>query len=489
MAVKKDQVVLKRMMTGVATATPSTGKGVGANLTNNLTSYFNDTLANLRNTGQTLAAIRTLARVHGDVSSAVAAVVRLANTDLNMRVYDANHQLSPDGSNLLRSIIVRINNTFDYTQGYDDRMTLASVKETLLRSIPLTGACAMELVLDKLGLPFRLQPVSVELVKWKTSKVLLGADPKSQTAKIIPYQPTAAGNVELDIPTFFYSALDQDTTSAYSASPMEPAVNTSFFHSETVDDIRRVVKRSGHSRLVVKLLTEKLIASAPPQVRTDPDKLAAWVEKTRVAVKDEIEKLGPESALVFYDTIEADYLNSEIGASADYKPLIETIDSILATALKTPAAIVGKRTSGGSQNTSSTESLLFIKTASGLHTPVQSVLSRALTLCVRLYGFDGYVVAEFKPIDLRPEIEIEAFTTMRQTRIIEQWGLGLLSDDEAAELLGTGPRAPGAPKLSGTMFHLNGQNQTITPSPNGDPAKTALTPETPSSAGGKSNKQ
>ena len=481
-----DTVVIKRIPPGITTATPSTGKGQGAYLTNTLTSYFNNTLADLRNAGQTLTAIRTLARAHGDVSAAVAAVVRLADTELRMRVYGVDHQLDPVGSDLLRSIMVRFNNTFDYTQGFDDRPSVDSVKASLLRSIPLTGACALELVVDKNGMPDRLQPVSPELIKWKTSKVLEGANVKSKAAKIVPYQTTAAGNVELDIPTFFYASLDQDLTTAYTYSPLESAINTSFFHSETVDDIRRVVKRSGHSRLVVRLLSEKLINSAPLEVRSDPDKLTAWVETARVQVKTEIEKLSPEAALVFFDTMEAEYLNSEIGASADYKPLMETIDSILATALKTPAAIVGKHTEGGSQNTSSTESLLFIKTASGLHTPVQSVLSRALTLCLRLYGYEGYVTCSFGPIDLRPKIELEAFETMAQTRLLEQLSCGFITDDECAEKLGTGPRAPGAPKLSGTMF-LN-KATPVTPSPNGDPARAAMTPETPAAGGGKSNK-
>lgn len=480
----QDQIVLKKIANGISSVTPATGKAADSNLTNSLVSYFNTSLAGLRNAGKTLEAIRTLARVHGDVSAAVAAVVRLADTELHMRVYDADHQLSPDGSNLLRSIVVRINNTSDYSQGYDDRMTLAAAKGNLLRSIPLTGACALELVLDKAGFPYRLQPVSVESIEFKISKTKIGT-----SNKVTPFQTSADGEVSLDIPTFFYGALDQDLTSAYSSSPLEPGLNTSFFHAETVDDIRRVVKRSGHSRLVIKLLSEKLINSAPLEVRSDPSKLADWVEKARVSVKTEIENLSPESALVFFDTMEADYLNSEIGASADYSPLMETIDSLLATSLKTPAAIVGKRSSAGSQNTSSTESLLFIKTAEGLHQPVESILSRALTLAVRLYGFPGYVVCEFEPIDLRPEVELEAFATMKQTRVLEQLSLGFISDDEAAELLKTGPRTPGAPALSGTMFTQGTAASQTAPNPNGDPARSALTPVTPTAAGGKSNKK
>lgn len=477
-----DKVLLKTLLAGIRSRTSTSTSEADTAISNPLTSYFNKSIATLRAVGKDMEAIRTLARTHGDVSAAVSATVRLANTPLRMRVYDADHQLSADGSNLLRSVLVRMTNTYDYTQGYDDRASLAGAVETLLRSVPLTGACALELVLDKNRLPYRLQPVSVESLKFKTSKANLGS-----TYKVIPYQQGRDGDIELDIPTFFFAALDADAESAYPFSPMEPALNSAVYHSEVVEDIRRVVKRSGHSRLVVKLLTQELIKAAPMDVKADPAKLSQWVEETRKSVQTEIEKLSPESALVFFDTIEAEYLNSEIGASADYKPFLETLDSLLATALKTPAAIVGKRTAGGSQNTSSTESLLFIKTAEGIHQPVETVLSRALTLAVRLYGFEGYVACEFDPIDLRPDIELNAFKLMEQQRILEQLSLGFLTDVEAAELLHTGPRAPNAPELSGTLFTVG--KATEPPSPNGDPARTALVPDTPSSAGGKDNKQ
>lgn len=477
-----DKVVIPKIPVGVASTTPASGKDSNTAITNSLTSYFNQTLNNLRNTGRTLEAIRTLARVHGDVSAATSAAVRLAHTPTHYRVYASDHQLSPEGSTLLRSLLTRFDNAYDYSLGFDDRMTVDLVIASLIRSIPLTGSCALELVLDAQQLPYRLQPVTTETLKFKVGKTKLGKD----TNKITPYVVGTDGDISLDIPTFFYAALDQDLTSAYSSSPFEPAINTSFFHAETVDDIRRVVKRSGHSRLAVKLLSEKVLASAPVQIRSDPAKLATWVESARISVRDEIEKLSPEAALVFYDSVEAEYLNSEIGASADYKPLMETIDSILATALKTPAAIVGKRTSGGSQNTSSTESLLFIKTAAGYQTPVVAVLSRALTLAVRLMGFDGYVKVELEPIDLRPEEELEAFKTMRQARILELLSYGFYTDEEAAEHLRTGPRAPNAPPLSGTLFY--GATKPAAPDPKADPARTALTPSTPAAGGGRSNK-
>jgi hypothetical protein len=336
-------------------------------------------------------------------------------------------------------------------------------------------------VLDKARLPYQLRPVSVESLNFKTSKVNEGTG-----YRVIPFQRPRSGNpIDLDFPTFFYESLDQETETPYSHSPLEPAVNASVFHQETVNDIRRVVSRSGHSRMVVKLITDQLMKLCPVDIRADAKAMTAWIEEMRQSVITEIEGLAPESALVFFDSLEAEYLNSEIGGSADYTGLMNLVDGIVATCLRTPASILGKKI-GGSQNTASTESLLFIKTAQGLHNPPATILSRALTLCVRLYGFDGYVECAYDPCNLRPEDELEAFKTMRQSRILEQLSLGFITDEEAAEILGTGPRAPGAPKLSGTMF-LQASSMKP-PDPNADPARRALTTDTPKNAGGKDNK-
>jgi len=473
---EEDKVVLSKLVTGAKTRSFADSVDSGTDIRNSHASYFNQTITQLRNLGKQLEAIRTLARVHGDVSAAVSAMVRLAMTNPRYRVYDSSHQLSYEGSQVLRTILLRLNTAFDYTKGYDDRQPLTGVFESLFRSLPLTGAAALELVLDENRLPYKLMPVSVETLKFQ-----------AKGRKVIPVQ-TASGagkDISLDIPTFFYAAMDYDPNSAYPFSPIEPALNMAVFHSETVESIRRVVNRSGHSRLSVTLKLAELLASAPASVRSDPAKLATWVEAQRTTVKEQIEALGPEHALVMFDTMTADYLNSQIGNTSDYSPFMETLDGLLATTLKTPAAVVGKRTSAGSQNTSSTESLLFIKTAEGLHKPVASLLSRALTLAVRLYGGDFYVQCDFEPIDLRPEIELEAFKAMRQARILEQWSLGCLTDEEAAEELGTGPRAPGAPKLSGTGIYKPLANEA--PSPNGDPARRAMTTDAPKSSGGRDN--
>ena len=73
-------------------------------------------------------------------------------------------------------------------------------------------------------------------------------------------------------------------------------------------------------------------------------------------------------------------------------------------------------------------------------------------MALRLHGLDVYAEFAYAPIDLRPESELEAFKSVKQSRVLELLSLGMLTDDEACLDL-TGHLPPqGYKPLSGTMF-------------------------------------
>ena len=471
-----------QLVPGVVTVDLSTNRGANIPLSNTYTSYVNKAISAVRGLGDPQQMVRALRRISGDVATALAMKVRLANTPLTWSAFSSDHQLNPDGANILRNILRDFDFSADYTSGYDNRQSVQGVVETMLNEVGMSGGIGLELVLDKLRLPYKLKPVSPTQLKWKVGELATGG----LTHKMIPWQQLQGATIELDIHTFFFSALDYDPTFAYPFSPMEVAINTLIFKAEVVEDVRRVVRRSGHSRLMVVIDEAKARASAPVSVQVDPVKLQEYLEATRAAAQAVLEQLNPESALVVFDSMAANYLNSEIGASADYTPLMETVDGLAAVSLGTPKTVLGMR-GGGSQNVSSVESLLFLKSAASLQPPVETVLSRALTLALRLTGFDGYVVAKFSPVDLRPENELEAFRSMKLANELQLLSYGFRTDDEFAMVMGTGARAVGAPPLSGTMFYTNSvKTDPTTADTNQDPGRQALTGNTPKKAGGKS---
>jgi hypothetical protein len=477
MAETNKQVILPRSLaTKAKAATPGSGGDSGTKIPRPNETLAFPTVRQLRDSGKKTAAIRALARDDGIVSAAVFALVQAANSGITLRAYTSGtHEYDEAATTLARSVQASMDTLYDYSEGYADRNTLEMVIETGLREVILTGAIAGELVLDKQRLPSKINLVPYEGLEWKR-----------KAGGKYPVQTSSTGDIDLNIPTFWVAESHKDADKAYATSMMEGSLTTSFMYAEFLEDMRRALRRAGHARILVTLDAEKIKASAPPEVQADPVKLRTFMEQTRQDIVTVINSLEPEDALITYDLAEMESVPSE-GEKQDYKDLLNAISGMVATSLKSHPSILGMRLAG-SQSLSNTESLIYLKIARAVQRPVEQFLSRAMTLAVRLYGSDSYVQVRFDDIDLRPESELAAFEIMDQSRILEQLSLGFLTDEEAAEELGTGPRAPGAPPLSGTMFHDTSVQKASaeSASPNADPMGRSLQPDTPDAAGGAS---
>lgn len=474
MAAEQTTVMPKRLLTKAAAQTPASAVENGNALPTDGFSILNKSVQDLRRTNQVPEAIRQLVSFDGTTSSAVYDFVEVAHSPFKIIAYDPKtHQISPEATRLAYSFASKMNSLYDYSKGYSDRMSMDGLIEMCLLEVVTTGGLCNELVLDKARLPDTINVFGYDTVVWK-----------AKNGSRYPVQNGSAGEVNLDFPTIFISESHRFASKAQARSMMEPAITSSWYYNEFIEDMRRTVKSQGHSRLTVTLNAEKVIASAPAETQADPVLLQSFLETTREAVTSVLRGLSPEDALVMYDTAAAEMLKSE-GEKSDYVPLLQNISGAMATSLKASPSILGVR-AAGSQSLSNTESLIFLKVARSIQKPVETNLSRAFTLAVRLFGVDAYVEFRFDPINLRPDNELEAFYSMRQTRILTELSLGLLTDDEAALQLGYWSRPEGAPELSGTMFMTPKPIDASKASPNDDPQGAALQPDTPSNSGGAS---
>ena len=476
-AVPERPVTMPRGIAGKARARAAGGNTERGSAISNPNEYLNlEDIRTLRsNMSKVAEAVRKVAKRHPIVSTAVFNLVQVAHSPFTVKAYDsATHQFSPGGTNLARSIVASIDTLYDYSEGFSDKQTMDTLAVTMLREVATTSAVACELVLDKRRFPDRIQVIPYETLKYKS---------KGDGRKY-PVQQGVGEEVDLNIPTFWISELQKDASDPYSVPMLLAAIEMAFYFTEFVEDMRKVVRRSGHSRTVVTLDSAKVTAAAPANVRGVPEKMQEFMEGVRQSVETVVSSLEPEDALVTYDTASVDEVSAK-GEKADYKDLLNALSGMLATSLKGNPSILGLRLEG-SQSLSNTESLVYLKVAAAIQGPVQDVLSRALTLAARLYGADIYVRVKFTPINLRPEDELEAFKTMKQDRILRLLSLGLIADEEASEELGLGELPVGYKPLSGTMFWDKANDDTPQPSPNQDPQGRALQPKTPSKAGGQS---
>lgn len=444
----------------------------GQSISNSLNRYVSSSIKDVRNRTDINEIIRTLMREDGLFSSAANSLVALsANSGFRIAGYNSAGAMDLGVMSMAYSVMDRFSTLHDYSLGYNDKPGIQSLLATLQTDVVGTGGCGLELVLDKTFGPERLVPVGYSTVAWE-------ADGKGGR-----YPTQDSGEINLNLPTVFISEHNRNADEAYSVSMLRPGLSHTMNFNEFLEDTHRAVNRTGHSRLIAQISAEKAWAAAPESVKADPSKRAEFFNSVRTEVETALAGLEPEDALVSYDTVEYDV--KDIGGSkSDYSTLLTTLGNLLGASLKTPASVSGLR-AGGSQALSNAETLIYLKVVEGARPPVEEVMSRALTLAVRLLGIDGYVYFEFLPVNLRPEEELEAYKGTKQKRVLELLSFGLINDAEACYELGIRPQGL-IKELAGTGFY--GKSKTAeegqSEGERESSAGRALNPETPSKSGG-----
>lgn len=481
MATEKQVILPRRLLNKATTRTAYSKYPSGSTVPDNNIPTSQVTATALRSSyTSNIEALRLLVRKNGNVGSSVFSFVEIAKSGISTKAYTTNTNIfNPEATAICKSVIAALDTVYDYSKGYSDIQSMDGIVETLLREAVITSQVAIELVLDKSRLPSRISPIATETVRWVSRG----------DGTVYPLQRLAAASgeseIELNIPTVWVGKVHRDLTRNYVTPMLEPSIDMAIYYDEFIDDMRRAVRISGHSRLVVTLEAEKILAALPEEAQDDYSKTQEFLEAVRSDVETLVKSMQPEDALVTYDSVEVDEVQSR-DVKTDYTQLLTAISGMLATSLKSHPSILGLRLEG-SQSLSNTESMVFLKIAKGIQRPVEEVLSRALTLAVRLYGVDAYVKVKFNAINLRPEDELEAYRTMRQARILELLSLGLITDEQAAEDLQIGSLPEGYTLLSGTNFQVQSSNNMATAvGVSKDPQGNALTPNTPKKAGGKS---
>lgn len=469
-----DVILPSKKLAGKAKAKrPGSDLKKGEALQNSLSQYTANAISSVRTRTDVNDIIRTLMREDGLFSSAANSMTALA-TGSGFRIagYNSSGAMDSGVMSIAYSLLDSLTALHDYSKGYNDKPGIMQLLATLQQDVVGTGGTGVELVLGKDFFPERLVPVGYSTITWVSD---------GQGGRF-PAQD--GGDTSLNLPTVFVAEHNRNADEGYSVSLLRPGLSNTVAFNEFIEDTHRAVNRTGHSRLIASLNAERVWAAAPDDVKNDPDKRNAYFNSVKASVEGALEGLEPEDALVSYDTVTYDV--KDIGGSkSDYSNLLATLGNLLGASLKTPASVTGLRASGG-QGLSNAETMVYLKIVEASRNTVEEVISRALTLAVRLAGIDGYVNFEFLPINLRPEEELEAYKGTKQARVLSLLSYGIINDAEACFELGIRPQGL-SKAFSGTGFYENAPQTADAPVDRTSSVGAALNPGTPAKSGG-SNK-
>lgn len=430
-----------------------------------------DDLFTTRTANDARSLISALSRHDSDMSAAFFSYQSISGSaDWVIEAYDLNGELSTDGISLANQILEKMTTVTDYSLGFSSKQSFNELNDDMRFWTLLRGSPGAELILNKQFEPDSLRLIDMGTVTWN----------EKQPGVYKPVQKPSGANAEinLDIPTFFVARFQQNPTDVYTYSPFVAAINTVAARQQVINELYRITQIIGYPRMDVTVLEEVLLKSAPAILRADPVKTREFIDGQIATIRSAFANLKADQALVHTDAVDVGMVNDNRPVtSLPIQNVIDVLNDQQQAALKTMPAVVGRSNNG---QVASTEARLFALNCDALNRVVAGIWSQALTLACRLAGFQGSIEFIFRPVELRPVLELEPQLTMKQSRWEQALSRGYVTDDEFHLNVFNRPRPESAPELSGTGFMdpvapATVDTQGVTP--NSDPLGRSLAPE------------
>jgi hypothetical protein len=423
--------------------------------------------------------IKDLLKFDPDVSASLHAFLTVGDTEARFFVYNMNGELDKPAMASLEQLIASMTKRFDYTtRGFTLTKSIRQIAEECRYSIIASGGCGGELIFNKLLLPSEFRIADLSKIEWFETK----------PGQFIPQQraPGADNPIPLDIANFFVKFYKQNPNEIYSYSMFVSAINTIAARQQVINDLYRIMQKTGYPRITIKVIEEVIRKNAPADVKSNEEEMAKWINTRLTEISNAVTDMRPDSIFVYPDSMETGILNEKgPGSAFDVTSIIEVLNAQNQAGLKTLPTFLGRGESG--VNTATVEARVFTMTVDSLNKCVADLFSEMFSLAMQLTGYQGYVECEFDKVELRPETELEPQLVMRQSRLQTDLSLGLISDEKYHMDMYGEPAHDGAPELSGTGF-MTGAGAGVDASnisPNSDPLGRSLT--SPDTKSAKSN--
>lgn len=363
-----------------------------------------------------------------DVSQALYSFLRMCNSGYRIKVLKPNGNEFSKGQKIMDEWVKKLN-LQQNNYGFKEDRSLISLVNKIHFSLFVKGATSTEIALDQ-----RLNP-----------SFIVAIDPSSiyfkrDNEELVPHQFQKGKYKPINIPSFFYQPLDARLDDVYGVCPILPALQIIFFQIQILQDLQAVVHKAGYPRIDIRLLEEILIKNAPPAIRNDAKKLATWLNERKAAIETEYKNIKPDDAAIHFDSVELKYLEAQSGVgSYDVRALIEIVDAQVIASLKSLSILMG-RYKGRTETYASAEVQLYIKGVEAIQQISGLLMSKVLTFCLNMFGYQGYVEFGYLPIELRSKTELAQWDAIRIRNYLILVALGMESfEDACIELTGHRP--------------------------------------------------
>lgn len=261
------------------------------------------------------------------------------------------------------------------------------------------------------------------------------------------YVPSGGGAPRpLNEHTFAYIGAGVKVGQPRGQSPFLPLVETTYGQTRLRENLTRVAEQQGFSRLAFTVDTDKAIDQAPPDVvRRNPDgtvqvldwqRYKTYLNGMRSDVEALVRDMAADDTWVMLDTLKAGTVGADHGTQS-FKPLeiAQVFDQDSIVACLGQPAIHGRNWGAALSTTGNVQWLVYTLGLEGLRDIPKRAVEWALNQYLRIRGINAVAALAFEPISKSDALADAQAEEVRTRTIAAQLDMGLITVDEAAEML------------------------------------------------------
>ncbi len=404
----------------------------------------------MRYTNDAIDAINLLIKEHPDVSMAFSTLLRLANQGFQMDFYmngnakgKSKSKTEKQISDEWRDFAARVNSIS--SQGLD-----GLIDQFHSSAFAMGGMGCEVVVKEDLSDIEDVYPISPQNLEWRLEK-------RNGKSEWVPYQCVNGKKIDLSQGNFFWCPFDADIGRPDGNLMLKSAIPAADMQLEFFQSSQTVLHRIGTPRYKLRINVEKLLETAPPEVRNDASgvKSRQYITDCITQYKTAFRQIGVENDFVFTDDCEIETIGGQSAFFQGIDAYASIIDVQVMNALKVLSTLMNRRDSG-SYALSSVEFKIMCDTVDSMRRGSKRLVEDIARLWLRVRGYDVVPKFTHNPIDwqtLKDQIEYKLKVQELNRRAQEY---GWISADEAAK---NGIGAEKAAKAESNLFaYVNSQN-------------------------------
>lgn len=433
----------------------ATGRVSEANINDGTISPYRNKIVNLlqklRQTYDATDAINLLIKEHPDVSMAFSTLIRLANQGFNMEFYANGSIKGKNKSKFEKQISDEWREFSSRVNGISSQGLDGLIDQFHSSAFAMGGMGCEVVVRADLSDIEDVYPISPQTIEWQIEN-------RNGIQKWIPYQRINGKKIDLSKGNFLWCPFDTDIGRPDGNLMLKSAIPAADMQLEFFNSSQTVLYRIGAPRYDVSISIEKIMESAPVEVKSDSTgkKQQKYIQECINQIQERFRSIGVENDFVHTDDSK---IETKGGQSAFFQGIdayANIIDIQIMNSLKVLGTLMNRRDKGGSYALSSVEFKIMCDTIDSMRRGSKRLVEDIARLWLRVRGYDAVPKFTHNPIDwqtLKDQIEYKLKVQELNRRAQEY---GWISADEAAK---NGIGAEKAAKAESDLFaYVNSQN-------------------------------